>query len=227
MQFIHEADASNAAKALADRLQLELESNHPVVWFASGGSNVSLAVQIMAAIPTELTSNLTVLLLDERFGTPGHADSNWQQLLAAGFDPKQAKIIQTLQSEKTLETTCREYDDAVHEVIDEAHQQDGVVIAQCGIGGDGHIAGILPHSAAVNDSEWVTCYDGGTYQRITLTPVAWEFIDVAYAFAYGDTKKGTLTRLKNDALSVDDQPSQLLKVTAEAYVYTDQQLEEN
>jgi 6-phosphogluconolactonase/glucosamine-6-phosphate isomerase/deaminase len=181
----------------------------------------------MADIPAELTSNLTVLLLDERFGIPGHADSNWQQLQTAGFDPKQAKVIQTLQREKTLEITCSEYDDAVHEVVDKTHKQGGIVIAQCGIGGDGHIAGILPRSPAVNDSEWVTCYDGGAYQRITLTPVAWESIDVAYAFAYGDTKKGTLTRLKNDALSVDDQPSQLLKVTAEAYVYTDQQLEEN
>jgi 6-phosphogluconolactonase/glucosamine-6-phosphate isomerase/deaminase len=224
MQFIYETNADQAAAALAERLHVELEAGKPVVWFVSGGSNISLAVQVMDSMSEELSQKLTILLLDERFGKPGHADSNWKQLQDAGFNPKKAKTIETLQPEKTLLATCTAYDDAVHNVIGQAEKNGGIVIAQCGIGGDGHIAGILPHSSAVTASEWVTCYDGGAYQRITITPIAWEHLDVAFAFAYGDGKQGTLTRLKNDALSVNDQPSQLLKVTPEAYVYTDQEV---
>jgi len=222
MQFIHETNASQAAAALAERLVAELKADKRVAWFVSGGSNTTLAAQIMAAIPEDLSSKLTVLLLDERFGIPGHPDSNWQQLLDAGFDPKKAHVIPTLQAEKTLEITCSDYGKTVHQVV----ENSDIVIAQCGIGGDGHIAGILPHSAALTDSDWVRGYDGGTYKRITITPPVWKHIDLAYAFAYGDTKLAALRRLKEETLSVSDQPAQLLKEVPEAYVYTDQQLDQ-
>jgi 6-phosphogluconolactonase/glucosamine-6-phosphate isomerase/deaminase len=174
----------------------------------------------MAAIPVEYTASLTVLLLDERFGVPGHPNSNWQQLQDAGLNPQQARVTPVLQAEQTFETTVEAYEQAVRRVIDDSD----IIIAQCGIGGDGHIAGILPHSAAIAAQEWVCGYDGGTYKRITITPSAWQHIDVAYAFAYGETKHGTLVHLKNNTLSVNDQPAQLLKITPEAYVYTDQQV---
>jgi len=180
----------------------------------------------MAAIPAELTSGLTVLLTDERYGVPGHPDSNWKQLDDNGFQPGQATVLRTLQPEMTMDDTVEAYAEAVHQAVSGAD----IVIAQFGIGGDGHVAGILPgsdgSSIATDDTAapWVVGYDGGAFRRITITPPVWHGIDAAYTIANGEGKHGTLLRLRDDQLSIEDQPSQLLKTIPESYVYTDQEL---
>jgi 6-phosphogluconolactonase/glucosamine-6-phosphate isomerase/deaminase len=169
-------------------------------------------------VPGKL-ANLTVALSDERYGKPGHADSNWQQLKVAGFKTGDANIIHTLVPGLTLTDTCSAYEQQLGQAIAGAD----AVIAQLGMGGDGHIAGILPDSVAVTSPDMVASYDGGTYMRVTLTAKAFSLINVAYCFAYGDNKLGALQRLASQELSVSDQPAQLLKTMPEAYVYTDQQ----
>lgn len=218
VQFIHESDSSRAASALGARLIQELETGKRTVWMVCGGSNIPLIVSTMQSIPVELTGNLTVMLTDERYGKPGHPDSNWKQLYDAGFQPGKARVVETLQPELTLQDTCARYEKALHDTLEPAD----LVIAQFGIGGDGHIAGILPQSAGLNDEQWVAGYDAGTFKRITITPPVWQHIDIAYAFVYGSTKRTALEQLQHQELPVRDQPAQLLKTLPEVYVYTDQ-----
>ena len=229
MQLIHEPDTDRVVAAIGQRLASELEAGRKVTWFLSGGSNIQLIVRSMAMVPPQLTGNLTVLLTDERYGIPGHPDSNWTQLDAAGFKPEGARVLRTLRPEHTRDDTAAAYAADVELATSEAD----VVIAQFGIGGDGHIAGILPGSEGSllglddDDAPLVVGYDGGAYQRITITPPVWRDIDVAYAVANGETKKGTLQRLVTEDLSIEFQPAQLLKTVPEAYLYTDQQLKED
>jgi 6-phosphogluconolactonase/glucosamine-6-phosphate isomerase/deaminase len=193
-----------------------------VLWLVSGGSNVPLTVAIMRSLPADIVSRLTVALSDERYGKPGHPDSNRQQLLAAGFQAGSAQVIETLQAELTLEDTRVAFDAALHTAIAAAD----ITIAQLGIGGDGHIAGILPQSAGLAVDRWVAAYEAAAYKRITITPPVFNKLQAAYVFVYGDTKKGALERLSRD-LPASDQPAQLLKRLAEAYVYTDQVVPED
>lgn len=220
LQFVYQPDANQAAESLAERLARELAAGKRVLWLVCGGSNISLSVRVVKALPTEHLTQLHCLLTDERFGMPGHADSNWQQLLEAGFMVPGVDFQPTLTAELTLTDTCTQYGATVQAAMDAAD----VIIAQFGIGGDGHIAGILPRTPAVSDEQAVVGYNAGVFQRITLTPKLLRNIDAAYAFVYGDTKRDALQLLHDKQLSLEEQPSQILKQLPEAYIYTDQQL---
>ncbi len=236
MLTIHyEPDAAEAATHLTKRLTRELQSDQQdddadtgtaknVVWLVSGGSNIALSLQVIRALPQEHMDRLTIMLSDERYGKPGHADSNWQQLADIGFEAAAeaagAKFLATLQPDMTLDDTCEHYGRVVCEVFDQAD----VIIAQLGIGGDGHIAGILPRSTAVGSEDQVAGYDSGPYQRITMTPATLLRVTAAYAFAYGDTKHQALRRLESQDLSISEEPAQILKQISESHLFTDQRL---
>jgi 6-phosphogluconolactonase/glucosamine-6-phosphate isomerase/deaminase len=220
MECIYAEDNLGAQKPLTERLLTELRNteNVNVLWLVSGGSNIALSVAVMDQLPDDLTSKLTVVLTDERFGPVGHPDSNLQQLVAAGFDPKQATVIGVLMPGVALAETCERY----NTIIAGAFAAASVSIAQFGIGSDGHIAGILPGSPALDSQELVTGYETPQYTRITLTMLGLRKISVAYAFAFGDSKLTALTNLRDKDIALGNQPSQVLKQISESYVYSDQ-----
>lgn len=216
MQFIKQA-ASGGVEGLGSRLQQELTAGKRVLWLIAGGSNIPLTVAIMAALPDELTAELTIMPADERFGLPGHPDSNAHQLLEAGFQPKLARFIPILTGDG-LHATATQYNTAAAEALAGA-----AVIAQLGMGADGHIAGILPHSAACEVTDrLVTAYEGPDYTRLTFTFPGLRRIDTAYVFAYGSNKREALVRLRGEDVPLAEQPAQILKALPSAYVYNDQ-----
>jgi 6-phosphogluconolactonase/glucosamine-6-phosphate isomerase/deaminase len=218
MHFILTSDWENGIADLTQRLQNEL-SGKRVLWLVSGGSNVNGSVRIMGQIPSQLTGKLSVMLADERYGDVGHADSNWAQLLQAGFNPGKATVYPVLQDGLSFDSTIERFD----KMANQALAENDLVIAQLGIGPDGHIAGILPDSAAAQESDkLVSGYDGGQYKRLTLTFPALLKINASYTFAFGDAKHQALTNLQTGSLDLAKQPSQVLREIPEAYVYNDQ-----
>lgn len=218
MRFIHETNIENGLKDLSRRLTQELRENKNVLWLVSGGSNIQSAVKVMAMIPVELQMQLTVLLVDERYGEIGHGDSNHQQLLDAGVNPGDAIFLNVLESGLSLDETIARYKSIAGQAFEEAD----TVIALMGIGADGHIAGILPNSHASYESEkYVVGYQADPYTRVTLTFPALRRISAAYVFAYGESKIDALKKLKSEELTLEEQPAQILKDLPEAYVYND------
>jgi 6-phosphogluconolactonase/glucosamine-6-phosphate isomerase/deaminase len=218
MQFVRVNNLIEGAQTLSDRLIHELSEHKRVLWLVSGGSNIPVSVTVMNKIPNELTENLSIYLTDERFGPVGHPDSNLQQLIDAGFQPKDAQLEGVLMPGVAFEETVERYDQAIVRVF----EQSDVIIGQFGIGADGHIAGILPGSDSVNSKELVDGYSTETYTRITLTPEALLRVSIGYAYVSGDTKLTALTNLRDKDLPITEQPSQILKQIPEAYVYSDQ-----
>ncbi|HET6925107.1 MAG TPA: 6-phosphogluconolactonase [Candidatus Saccharimonadales bacterium] len=217
MKFIRTAGWEEGTKALGKRLVKELQSKQ-VLWLVCGGSNIAAAVQVMQSLPDELTEHLSIFLTDERFGEIGHRHSNAAQLLDAGFQTKQAVFVPVLQPGFSLSETQERYGQALASAVEHAD----IVIGQFGIGPDGHIAGILPHSPATTADGWMAAYEAPPYTRVTMTFPALRHIDVAFAMAFGDDKRGALSRLETEELPLDTQPSQILKELPEAYVYNDQ-----
>lgn len=218
MKFIQLHTIDDGATPLADRIIKELTDGKKVLWMVSGGSNISLAVTAMEHIPDDLTDHLSVCLVDERYGEVGHADSNGQQLEAAGFDPKNARVRYVLAPSLSLQETAEQFSLALKTDADAAD----IVIAQLGMGPDGHVLGILPGSPAVDSKNLVESYVADDYQRITPTVKgALEIIDVAYVFAFGANKHAQLETLRDTDTPVSVQPAQLLKQLHEAYVYND------
>lgn len=217
MQFLREP-AANGAQALTHSLTKALQLHEHVLWLVCGGSSITIASEVMQALPDELTSKLVIMLTDERYGSVGHKDSNYLQLQEVGFDPKQATFIPTLSNSLDLLDTAAEFGQRFTREADKAD----LTIAMFGIGSDGHIAGILPGSMAVTENAAACGYDAGTFQRITLTFPSLMRIQIAYAFVYGAEKQQALSRLRHQDIPTSEQPSQILKSIPEAYVYNDQ-----
>ena len=160
---------------------------------------------------------LTISLTDERYGLVGHKDSNWKQLADAGFDFSRTNHIPVLR-DLPLDETVRLFGDSIGKALGE----NDLVIAQFGIGSDGHIAGILPDSLAIADTDIACSYEAAPFTRITLTPAAFAKVSVAYAFVFGASKREAIERLRDRVLPLEIEPAQLLKGFTEAFVYSDQ-----
>jgi 6-phosphogluconolactonase/glucosamine-6-phosphate isomerase/deaminase len=218
MQFIYTTrDSDTGVQSLIDSLSDALNLHSRVLWLVPGGSNIPIAGRVMQALLESDTHKLHIMLTDERYGIVDHIDSNIRQLREAGFEPKQATVIPTLFEGLSLEETVKKYADNFDHEANDA----GYIIAQFGIGPDGHIAGILPGSAASQSTELASGYNAGQFQRVTLTFPAFKRIDEAYAFVFGETKKQQLERLKAESLPLSEQPAQILRQIPEATVYND------
>ena len=218
MRFVKTPDAERGIGELSQRLTSELKKNKRVLWLVPGGSSIAAAVKIMQALPEEENNNLAIFLTDERYGEVGHIHSNAKQLMDSGFTQKQAIFVPVLAPGFSLEETKERYAEAAKRAFEHAD----VIIAQFGIGTDGHIAGILPHSEAAAADGWVAAYETQEHTRVTLTFEALRHISAAYAFVFGDAKKQALEQLRDETLALADEPSQILKELPEAYVYNDQ-----
>jgi 6-phosphogluconolactonase/glucosamine-6-phosphate isomerase/deaminase len=217
MKFIL-SDVHGAEQALLQRLLSELNKKKSVLWLLSGGSNIAPAIRIMDKIPGELSSSLTLALIDERYGAVGHPGSNWQQLKDAGFNHKNAHTIMCLETGLSHQQTALRY----RQNIAAAFLESDVSIGLLGMGADGHIAGILPYSAAVQSTDLVAAYSGLDHERITLTFPALQKLSAIYTFAFGATKQEALMQLRDESLDIETQPAQFLKRHPDAYLYNDQ-----
>ncbi len=217
MQFVMKP-AEDGVAALAQAIQGFLSRQKRVLWLVSGGSNIPLSVDVMARLPEELTDGLVVMLIDERFGPVGHADSNSQQLLDAGFDAKWGQFIPVMDGSDE-QTTVQRY---AHNLETYLSKSDAA-IAQFGMGSDGHVAGILPGSPAAASQESVVIYDGADgRRRITPTFPTLRRLTSSYLFAYGEGKRSQLEDLRDKQLPLAEQPAQILKELPDVYIYNDQ-----
>lgn len=218
MELIRIANIEEGSAPLLDRLLEELNAGKRVLWLVPGGSNIPLSVRVMDGISESQSRNLTIYLTDERYGEIDHADSNTRQLREAGFEPKRARMVNVLAHGLGLEETCEQYALSIATAFETAD----VVVAQMGMGPDGHICGILPDSPAVESDKTVVGYITENFTRITLTPQALkDHVSAAYVFAFGTAKREALTNLLKE-VPLTDQPAQILKQLPESYVYNDQ-----
>ena len=225
MNFINIRDHKEGMQALADKIISFLNSEKKVLWLIPGGSNIPIAFDVMDTIRKELSetgssallAHLTITLTDERYGPVGHPDSNWKQLQDTGIDFSGVKAYSILDG-STLPETVAKYGATISDIL----KSTDVIVGQFGMGADGHIAGILPHSPAVSENVLPTAgYESKLFTRVSLTFPILRKIAVAYMFVSNSTKKEAIERLRTDGISLDDQPAQILKEIPEVYVYID------
>ena len=92
-----------------------------------------------------------------------------------------------------------------------------------GIGIDGHTAGILPHTEAVNSSELVCAYNTPLFDRVTITPKVIKELDEAIVFAMGENKWPILEKLEKE-FPLEEDPSQILKQVKLLTIFTDKNI---
>lgn len=221
MKFIKTQDSVSGAAALLEVLTNSLQMSKKVLWLISGGSAIASEVNILKALQvSNLTKNLTIMLMDERYGRLGHPDSNWQQLLNAGVDFSSSNSIPVLNNpQKSLQQTAADY---AKQTVTQFAAAD-VIIGLFGIGPDGHTAGILPGSPATYDTAGlVVGYNTPQFDRVTMTRAVLAKIDIGYVFAFGDAKRPALLDLRAGTKTFSDLPAKLLQDLPNCYIYNDQ-----
>jgi 6-phosphogluconolactonase/glucosamine-6-phosphate isomerase/deaminase len=217
MTLLNYKTSSDVAVFITSRIAEELAQGKKVLWLIPGGSSIPVAIEAAKVLSTSNHDGLMVSLTDERYGTVGHVDSNWTQLLAHGFDLPRALLVPVLKGESLAHTTAA-WSAHLESLIREADY----ILGFFGIGADGHIAGMLPHTSALISKECATSYDAEKFQRITITPRVIDELDTAVAFTQGKSKWPTLAKLRED-LHRGDHPVQLLKHVPEFTLFTDYQ----
>jgi len=190
-----------------------------VIWFISGGSAIAVEIEIAKKINEINAGNLVVSLMDERYGITGHENSNWKSLLSKGFEIPGASLYSVLKGKDISETT-KDFMDFLKIELERADYKIGLF----GVGPDGHTAGILPNSEALNSNELASFYITPQYDRITITPKTIEMLDEAVVYAMGESKWPVVEKLEEN-LSIQDAPVHMLKKIPLLTIFTDYKVE--
>jgi 6-phosphogluconolactonase/glucosamine-6-phosphate isomerase/deaminase len=122
---------------------------------------------------------------------------------------------------KDIETTAKDFASVLSEQIKKADYAIGLF----GMGADGHTAGILPNSPAVNAEGYASFYSTPQFGRVTMTFDAIKNLDEAVLYAVGEAKHKMLDKLEQD-LELSEQPAQILKKINRLSIYNDYKGEE-
>lgn len=217
LKYIKTADPKIGEAELINLINTNLKTKK-VLWIVSGGSNTKITASVMGQIDKELSSNLFMMLSDERYGSEGHIDSNYKQLIDTGFDAKDATFYRTLIDDQSISQTISR----IGQCFRRALEFCDLVIGQLGVGEDGHIAGVLPNSPVVNLISDIVYFDSAPYKRISLSLEALKLIDISYVFCYGKNKRNALESIRNPDLDINLIPAKVLLESKEAYIFNDQ-----
>lgn len=218
MKFIKSDDSQVGEQDLLNYLNVHLASGKNVLWLVSGGSNIPITIRVLSELREDLTANLELLLCDERYVEVGSTDSNFQSFTRAGLSLKRAKfepiLVNGLSPKQTL--------DRYYDQFDQKRNWADRTIAQLGIGNDGHTAGILPGTEAVNSLDEIVYYEAAPFKRLSLTLQVLTKLDELFVFAYGASKQSALERLKNSNEPLQTLPSAIFRGLSNVKVYNDQ-----
>jgi 6-phosphogluconolactonase/glucosamine-6-phosphate isomerase/deaminase len=206
----------DAANFITDSILRQLKSGKKVLFFVTGGSSVSVGSKVAELLAGETLDNLTIMLTDERYGPLNHKDSNWYQLTQKGFVLPGAVLIPILISEDIDKTT-----EIFNQVLEKEFEKAEYKIGSFGIGPDGHTAGVLPGSVAVDSKDLACHYDTPAFLRITITPVTIQKFDEVVAWVQGEAKWGVMEDLENKDIEIIKQPAQILKKVPLLTIFTD------
>jgi 6-phosphogluconolactonase/glucosamine-6-phosphate isomerase/deaminase len=220
MQFYKTSSSGPAINYLAEQLRQHISKGEKVLWLATGGSAIEVAVQAGGKLKEVNLANLSVTLADERFVPEGSKDSNWQQLLNAGFNLPGAQLLSVLRGEDINKTT-EYYGQTIRSALEDAQYKIGLF----GMGPDGHIAALFPHFPQINEHKLYAVSLNNSPKppplRMTLTVPAIERLDEAVIYCKGIEKKEALENLGKD-LSITEQPAQILKMLPKLTIFNDQ-----
>lgn len=213
MEILQEKDSEVIVTEITE--WLEAYARTPVLILASGGSSAKVFAAAWGRLPKEAQNNCSLSLADERYGPPGHVNSNWRLLESLGVQTDNARHLSVLQTGASLDETASHWESALLSQL----ARPLPVIALLGMGDDSHIAGIKPKSPSTNETpRLVAAYPWSDYDRITITPSMLSKLASARVYAAGPEKHNAINLL-GQSLDPTEYPSQFLKQINDCRVY--------
>lgn len=183
------------------------QRQQPVLLLLSGGSAAQLIPELFSALePYQL--QLTISLADERYVAIGSEASNWSAVDAVRNRLPDAQFWPILRGENRSHTAA-----AFDGFLQDAIHGGSSIIGLMGIGADGHIAGIKPHSPACESMSNAIGFRGDDFERITITGRFFEKITHVTVYAQGIQKAFIIDKLQQDIAPVE-MPAQYVKQAA-------------
>ncbi len=216
MNLITEDDDSIIVDYITTVISEQLKLGESVLWLVPGGSAMGVATEVLQRLEDTDTSGLCITLTDERYGQPGHDDENWSQLMKLGFVVESINAYRVLRGEPP-DITADDFNRKLTQLMATYSYKIGLF----GVGVDGHTAGILPNSKAINSDKLAVYYVGSDFPRVTITPKTIGMLDEAVAYIHGRDKYTQVGRLINGNSSIDNQPAQALKLASKSLVFSD------
>jgi 6-phosphogluconolactonase/glucosamine-6-phosphate isomerase/deaminase len=218
-----------AVDFITESLISHLDKGEEVLWLLTGGSGIQIEVAVSQKLANHDLKNLTVILTDERFpyrqsdtelfDPVNHPNSNWRQIIDAGFSLKGATLIPILKGKDIIETKG-EFEKTLSNLL---LLTSSYKIGLFGMGADSHTAGILPECPATQEKiHFVSSYDAAEFLRITMTFAAIRKLDEVVLCAFGETKKEALINLRDKDAPLGEQPVQILKTVPKLTIFNDQ-----
>lgn len=214
-QIVNNKKNEEIAEEIARAINIQLELEKKVLWLVTGGSSISLQILIAQKIINPLPGKLIITLTDERYGKENHSESNWLRLKELGFEIKGAELIPILSNKNIFETT-----NDFAKILESKMAEVDYRIGLFGVGADGHTAGILPKSMAVDSEKVAVFYSAPPFDRITITPKTILKLDQAFVYAIGEKKWPIIEKLKEE-FPINELPAQILKRVPLLKIFTD------
>lgn len=234
MHIVCDTDELKLQKKAATELILHLReySKIPILLLLSGGSALSL---LNFLDPKDITQNLTVSFLDERYTNQIENTnfSHFTKIQIYNYLQKNNNDIfdLTIKQNETVKDITLSFENFLHSWKD-THKNGKVIITQ-GIGDDGHTAGIMPFpenkfefKKLFESDNWVVGYDAREKnkfpQRITVTNTFLKnIVDVSIVYAKGENKKDILGKVLNESIPLYILPGKILFEMKEVHIFCD------
>jgi len=230
---IYNHDIKNLAKLAANTLSEYVNSNNRrnILFLIATGSSFEILNYIDNKI---LCPNITIAVLDERYSNDRKVN-NFAQLQKTKFYQIALKakcnFINSFPSfHETHGNLTKKINNNIKNWLSNNHQ--GKIIATIGIGIDGHIGGIMPHSkessldSLMNTENLILKVNTGGKNKYNLriTPNLSFFqnnIDYAVVYLVGQNKKNVLDKLFKSNTSILAFPSKILLAMKNCTLFTD------
>ncbi len=220
---------------------LKNNASQPTLLFWSGGSASKIAELLVPKLNNfDDLSWLTMSLIDERYGQPGHADSNETLIRTNGLidlvEKKSGQwfpVLTGLPIEQEI--------DRMNSFFTSNYTQPTKKLGLFGIGEDGHTAGMLPvfddstpfdslFSPATNEvysffnlNQVNPNYPNPFKERMTLNMNGIKNLDERVVFASGEKKKSVLKKINQSSTSIHLCPAKIFSEVP-SHLFTDQNL---
>lgn len=228
--IVNDADAGYE---MAKKLLYEIIDRKAALYL-SGGSMQQLYEHLAKE---EIIYPGAIGMIDERFGSPLHSNSNEKMIKETGFlrylSFRDIPFYPIIQPGKTREESSTLYDQKVREL----HATFQMHIGLIGIGPDGHISSIIPNREDFHNP-WFDAdqqhllvsefNDQNSHykERIGMTFLGLSMLDILIVLAFGDSKQPMFELLFVDG-SEEEIPARFFKrpdIAVKTLLITDQQV---
>lgn len=212
LEIINNIDLGSVSQMISEKLLSLLAEHDRILFLVPGGSAAPVANLALSRLSAENLSRISVMLTDERYGEPGHPESNgnyYQKIENISF-------TSVLDGSELAETVSR-YEKNLEREFSQTNYRLGLF----GIGADGHTAGIMPQSPAIKSERLAESQLTPAFLRITITPLAIFQLDEAFIFAVGSSKWPVVSDLLSRDLDITTEPAQILTKLKKLTIFSD------